>query len=333
MRYLFARATRRIVLAHLRHLNPVPPGRAPADLARVYRQVEGEFGMLAPPVALHAAAPALAAASWSMLRETLLAGGAADRAVKESVAAAVSRANACPYCVDVHGAVVRGLTGSASPSSVEIERWAQSSASPDSVVPAPFPVRQGPELIGVAVAFHYFNRMVNVFLRESPLPVGPPRTAAEGPAAWLMGRLARHPVQPGLSAPLLPAAPPAADLAWTGDQPHIAAAFTAAAAAIEAAGARSLPPDVREVVTSLVRQWPPIDHRAADRAVAGLAAADRPAAKLAILVALSSYRVTDELVAEVRAGGRGDRELIELCGWASFTAAREIGTALAGQRP
>jgi len=96
-------------LGQIRYVSPVPPGAAAGLVAEVYAQVEHDFGMLAPPVALHSPAAGPLAASWMMLRETLVVQGVASRAAKETVAAAVSVENGCPYCVTVHNAVLGGL--------------------------------------------------------------------------------------------------------------------------------------------------------------------------------------------------------------------------------
>jgi alkylhydroperoxidase family enzyme len=65
-----------------------------------------------------------------------------------------------------------------------------------------------------------------------------------------------------------------------------------------------------------------------DEAVGDLPPEERPAGRLALLTATASYRVTDDLIAEVRAHGHDDAALIELTSWASLTAARRIGAAL-----
>src|SRR3954452_15973042 len=93
----------------IRYLEADPPSRADPLTAAVYRQLESDFGMLAPPVALHAAVPPLLAACWLMLRESLVADAPVSRATLEAVAAAVSAGNACPYCVTVHGATGQAL--------------------------------------------------------------------------------------------------------------------------------------------------------------------------------------------------------------------------------
>src|SRR6266508_3798443 len=54
---LLARVSRRATRAQVHHVTPVLADRAGGLVAEVYRQVERDFGMLAPPIALHAPAP------------------------------------------------------------------------------------------------------------------------------------------------------------------------------------------------------------------------------------------------------------------------------------
>lgn len=316
---LLTRLMARGSLAQIRHVAPVRPGRAVPDLvARVYAQMARDFGMLAPPVALHAPAPECLAACWVMLRESLLSNGTASREAKEQVAIRVSVANACPYCVDVHRATLDGLT--------------RGRPGPDAAAE----IADGPagELTAVAVTFHYLNRMVNVFLGDSPLPPQVP-AGARGGLMRLFGLLmrpaARRGASPGDSLALLPAASLPDDLGWADGVPHLAGAFARAAAAIDAAAHRAVPDPVRELVAARVAAWdgtPPGPGRSwVVDAVAGLAAAHRPAGRLALLTAMASYRVDRQVIDEFRRGASGDRELIELTAWASLTAARRLAFA------
>src|SRR5689334_13974790 len=86
----------------VRQVRPVDYGTGGDVVGRVYRELERDFGVLAPPIALHASSPDVLAAAWIMLRETLLVPGAAPRAEKESVSTAVSLGNECPFCITMH---------------------------------------------------------------------------------------------------------------------------------------------------------------------------------------------------------------------------------------
>ncbi|MEU0520134.1 carboxymuconolactone decarboxylase family protein [Streptosporangium sp. NPDC006007] len=334
------RAALRRSLGQIRHVSPVRPDAARGPVAEVYARCEREFGMLAPPVALHSPAPALLAACWMMLRETLLAGGAAGRPAREAVAAGVSLGNACPYCAGVHGATLRGLIGGreAAGRLAPITAWARTGGTREEAAGRgrPFPAGRTAEFVGVAVTFHYLNRMVNVFLDDTPLPPRVPAAARGGlmrALGWFMRPAAREGRAPGASLDLLPAAPLPADLSWAAGAPGVAGAFARTAQAVEAAGRHSVPEAVRDLVATRLAAWdgrPAGLGRAwAEDAVSGLPAADRPAGRLALLTALTSYQVGPSAVRAFRAAGSDDAALIELTSWAAFAAARRLGGRMA----
>jgi AhpD family alkylhydroperoxidase len=344
---LVAKALRRS-LRQVRHVTPPSVGAARDLVAKVYEQSERDFGMLAPPVALHSPAPGPLAGSWMMLRETLIAPGLVDRATKEAVAAAVSIANSCPYCVAVHGATAHGLLGSTTAAAIGgddlasitdpvlrgIALWARTSGTQHTATAGepPFPLEQAPELIGTAVAFQYLNRMVNVFLGESPLPPSVPASARPTVTKVLgafMRAAANRPGVPGASLVLLPAAPLPRDLAWAAANTTVADAFSRAASAIDEAGDRAVPPAVRELIAARLARW---DGRPAgisrgwvEDEVTALPGEERPAARLALLTALASYQVDQSVVDEFRLRRPGDETLVELTSWAALSAARRVG--------
>ncbi|MEV0001778.1 carboxymuconolactone decarboxylase family protein [Micromonospora sp. NPDC050980] len=342
---LLARATYRATRDHVRHVVPVAPADATGPVASVYRQLTDDFGMLAPPVLLHSPAPDVLAACWVMLRETLIASGRAPRAAKETVAAAVSQANRCPYCVTVHGSTLDGLLGSAAGRAVlagepvaddRLAALARAFGQGDRSVPPPVDAGQLAELTGVAVTFHYLNRMVNVFLRDSPLPDVPARAAdtARRVAGRMMGRLARPARAPGRSLDLLPRAAVPADLDWARSQPRVAEALSRAYRAIDTAGAAVVPAGVRELLADRLPGPPPDGGPGGEAAwlaagVAALPPDERPAGRLALLTAAAAYRVTPRVVADCRATGFDDAALVRLTAWAALTAARRVEAGLA----
>jgi AhpD family alkylhydroperoxidase len=334
-RILLQRAFRKS-LRGIRHVSPVPVRRAHDLTASVYQQVEKDFGLLAPPVALHASAPTTMAACWLMLRESLVVTDRVDRGTKEAVATAVSLCNQCPYCVDVHSMTLEAW-GATVPDDPEtdlgvrrVADWARGSARSTTLAgPPPFPASHVPELVGVVLTFQYVNRMVNVFLPDSPLPRGVPR-AARGRTLRVLGRfmrLAAHPHHaPGASLDLLPAAPLPGDLVWARDSPRIAEAFARAAAAVDAAGDRSVPEAVRALLRRMLAGWTgdPLDRGLLDDAVDGLPPSDRAAGHIAVRTAFASSLVDPSVIAAFRTS-RSDESLVELTSWASMSAARRIG--------
>ncbi|MFI6509016.1 carboxymuconolactone decarboxylase family protein [Streptosporangium sp. NPDC050855] len=332
---------------HVRHLAPVAPGGAPPLVAGVYAQLERDFGMLAPPVALHAPAPETLAACWTMLRETLVVPGLLGRAAKEVVATVVSLGNACPYCVDVHGAMLHGLVGAADalavtggrdgavadPGHRALAAWARAAGTAEDAARhgLPFPPEWFPEQAGVLVTFEYLNRMVNVFLTGELMPRALP-APLRGGLARLAGRVMRpvalRQAAPGDSLALLPAAPLPADLSWAAPSPAIAGALARASAAIEEAGRRSVPAGARRLVLAELETWTG-ERRGPGRAwvneaLSGLPAAERPAGRLALLTAFASYQVDAAVIGELRRHGAGDRALVETAAWASLAAARRV---------
>lgn len=332
-------------LSQIRHISAVRRGRAPELVRKVYQQIERDFGVLAPPVALHGPAPQVLAAVWVLLRETLVVQGRAPRGIKEAVATAVSVANACPYCATIHNQALMtlGRKGNAQSASVselsELADWLQWAQVGGGPLPPPFPHDQLAEVVGVAVLLHYLNRVVNVLLRDVPLPPGVPEFALAPVLrvlGWMMRRASRRPHPAGLSLELLAPAALPADLSWAAQDRVIGEAFARACTVIDAAGERAVPAAVRELVLAQVVTWRGglrgISRRWVDDLVAGLSSGQQAAGRLALLVAFASYQVDDGVVEGCRRAGLNDRELVELCSWAAMIASRRIGELLAGPR-
>ncbi|MEV6520956.1 carboxymuconolactone decarboxylase family protein [Longispora sp. NPDC051575] len=325
-------------LTQIRHVSPVRRGRATGLVAQVYRQMERDFGVLAPPIALHAPAPPSLAAAWTLLREVLIVNGNAPRAAKEAVATAVSLGNACPYCATIHNNALAVLGASGREERPDLEAyadWVLSAQNPGAAVDPPFPADQTAELVGVAVLLHYLNRVVNVLLRDVPLPPGVPELALS-PVLWVLGRgmvgASRRPHPPGEALGLLPAAELPADLGWAVGGGTVAEAFARACAVTDAAGLRSVPEPVRELVLANLAGWRGglrgISRAWVEDLVGVLPAEQRPAGRLTLLVAFASYQVDDSVVRSCREAGADDGTIVELCSWAAMAAARQVGGAL-----
>jgi hypothetical protein len=308
-------------------LDRSPFGHSPESSAAWCAEIERDYGALVPPLAAHSPAPELLAAAWLMLRATMVTPGLVDRTTKEAVAAAVAHANGCRSREELHVTVLESLNERRSVDSEvtsladhrirQITAWARRPGGP-----RPFDDRHVAELLGTVVVSHYLDRIA-IVLSVADTDRG--------------GQVARHAHRvPAAGTDMLPDAPPAG-FDWAAGRPDVASAFARAAAVVDAAGARSVPAPVRALVLARLADWQG-EAPWADRQswLAGSLGAvpddDRLAARLALLTAVAPAQVDPSLVSAWRERA-GERQLVELVGWAGFAAARRIGQWLAPGRP
>jgi hypothetical protein len=310
----------------------------------LHHEIERDLGALVAPLDAHSPAPMTLAAAWAMLRAVVIAPGLVGRTTKEAAATALSLANSSWYCAELHLAALESRNESRARTSADtdlaaladhrvrqITEWARTKGMRAGIGQGrPFGDHHIPELVGTLVVCHYLNRMANVFLptlSEETLTEVRPLLARVAAAAD------REP-EPGAALDLLPDAALPPELAWAEGNQAIATAFARAAAAIEEAGARSVPESVRALVSARLANWhgesPDPGHDWLAALVTALPAADRPSARLALLTALAPHQV-DEMVIELT--GHDRRAHVELVSWASFAAARRVGGWLAEGGP
>ena len=333
----------------IRYIQAVAPNAAEGLVARVYPQIKKEFGALVEPFTLHSPSPELLAGAWGACRESLLV-GSVRRELKEAVAATVSRINQCPYCVDAHTIMLNATSARNAADAIfhhhddqirdpavrSIVEWAAATRSPGAeiLLSPPFSRKDAPEIIGTALFFHYVNRMVSVFLSETPLPSNHP--LLKGFLKRMAGRFfskAIHRSKPsGASLELLSESELPADLAWAERSPNIAGAFARFSAVIDREGRAVVPEDVRGCVVKHVQAWdgkePGLGWQWVEEAVSGLDGKSRDIGRLVLLTALAPYQVDDGVVNAFTARVNGDDGLLGALAWGSFTAVRRIGTWL-----
>ncbi|WP_221356058.1 carboxymuconolactone decarboxylase family protein [Streptomyces beigongshangae] len=324
--------------APFRHTEPPPPGCATGRTAEVYRQLAEDFGVEgAPTFVVLSSSPGLLAATWALMRESLLAGDG-SRTGKELAALGVSRANRCSFCVDAHTVLLhatgdhalaeRLARGRAPQKEVQARMlaWGEATRTPGSpdLTPLPFFVRHTAAYVGTALSFHFINRIVSALLTENLLPGNAQRFR---PVRSLAGRsvaktLRRRPV-PGTSIALLDgdAGPGPSWAAGTPVGPAYAALRTAAAA-----GAGLLTEADRGLVRDTVAAWDGTHQPLVWDALPGRG--DRPGARLAMLAALAPYRITDEDVAAWKKPPYTDDCLVRLIAYGAFAAVDRIERAL-----
>ena len=333
----------------IRYIQPIAPNYAEGLVARVYVQTKKEFGALVEPFTLHSPLPELLAGAWSACRESLLVGNV-SRAVKEAVAATVSRINRCPYCVDAHTIMLNAASAHNSANAIihhrddqirdpavrSIVEWAAATRSTGAkiLLSPPFSQKDAPEIIGTAVFFHYVNRMVSVLLSETPLPSN--NRWLKGPfrrmAGWFFSRAVHRSKSSGASLELLPKTELPADLAWAKTSPNIAGAFARFSAVIDTVGRDLIPEHVQDCVVKYAQAWdgedPGLGRHWVEEAINGFDDKSKDIARLVMLTAFAPYQVDERVVNSFTAHFVEDHELLGALAWGSFTAARRIGTWL-----
>ncbi|WP_426502255.1 carboxymuconolactone decarboxylase family protein [Dactylosporangium sp. McL0621] len=343
---IVGRVASSVVQRQVKYVVPVPVESAAGLVSRVYEQVADEMRIVVPPALLHSPSPDVLAAYWMLMREPLMPTRHVDRSTKEAVAAAVSVANICPYCVDMHSVSLYDLSTEqdaealaadrvedlADPHQRAVAAWARTAHQLDDPAPAALTPAARAELTGVVVSFHYLTRMVNVFLSSFLLPPGlgrrSRRRAKQGISRILRATL-RAPREAGRSLALLPDAALPANAGWAAPHPEVAAAAARSYAAFEAAGERSLPPAVRAIVLDRLDRWrgeeTGISTAWCEELIAGLPPAERAAGRLALLTALASYQVDEDVVEEFRRYHPHDATLVDAAAWAGYAAAALVG--------
>lgn len=317
---------------------------------RTLKQIQREFGARVEPFTLHLPLPELLAGAWMACRESLLV-GSVRRDLKEAVASAVSVTNRCPYCVDAHSIMVLASSGEdyspaflsghydtiADPDVRKVVRWAAATRSPGSehLHSPPFSAAEAAEFIGTAVFFHYINRMVTMLLGTSPLPFssGKLKEAAIRIAAWFFGRAVRQSKEPCASIDLLPRADLPEDLLWSKSSPCIAGAYASFSRVLDDAGATVLSGKVKASVLKALDAWDGSDPEPRNALVTSgfeeYTGADKAASDLALSAALFPWRLTERDVTAFSNYYPGDKPLLAVLAWGSFSAARRIGRWIA----
>jgi AhpD family alkylhydroperoxidase len=282
-------------------------------------------------------------------RESQLAGNV-RRDIKEAVAAAVSKINQCPYCVDAHTimlkatgvhktawAIATGKYDQIQDSKVRaIVKWALATRLPgsNSLQSPPFSEEEAPEIVGTAVFYHYINRMVSALLSETPLPSNRPwlKRPLKRLATLIFSRAIRRSISAGESLKFLSEATLPDDLAWGKTVPTVAGAYARFSAVVDDVGAYGLSAEVRARVQDHVQDWKGEDFGISrswvEQKLRGLNEASRVAGHLTLLTAFAPYQVDDQAVLAFQTHYPENEKLLGALAWASFTAARKIGTWL-----
>jgi AhpD family alkylhydroperoxidase len=320
-----------------RFFTPVPARAATGLAAEVFGQLRDEFLGPVPTFQALSVTPDLLAATWALMRESLLAGDP-SRTEREVVASAVSRANRCRFCVDAHVMLLHALGEHAvaetlarggmpqEPRLAELVAWAEASRTP---LAAAWTSPYGPEVTGTLLAFHFINRMVSALLDPDLLPGGLQRSSVvRSVGGRMFARTAGEPKEPGRSLRLID--PTLRPPAWAGDSPVGIAYAALKQAALE--GGQLLSEAARQTVTATVN-WEDGQHPArpqdwAVELVRDLPGEDRVGTRLALLAAFAPSAVGRGDVELWRLSRPADADLVRLLAYGAMTATDHVARAL-----
>lgn len=336
----------------MRYVSAVPARQATGLTGRVYEMIREDFfrnGSLTS----RSRVPELMAAIWMVGRESMLVEDRVDRTTKDAMSAVLSQINDCPYCEDMlislvhaagdHEAAGEIFGGSGFDASSDLLRmrleWLRSVATGcESDIPTtPFTEEQLPEMIGTLMAMTDINRYSHVVMEASP--VGTP-FGLRSLKAWALRvfgaelRATRaRPLVPGRALDLLPPAELPEDMRWAESNPRVAAAVARWVATVEHEGAKAVSPKIREAVIDALNRWDggamPFDSRWIDEDVKGLTGGDESIARLAIVLAKAPYRVTEQMVNDIRGGEQDEERFVRILAWSSFATARRFAALVA----
>ncbi|MGW0560613.1 carboxymuconolactone decarboxylase family protein [Streptomyces sp. NPDC003016] len=319
-----------------RFTSPATPGSATGVAADVYAQLTTDFGVPgASTFAVLSPSTPLLTGFWALMRESLLVTGQASRTDKELVAAGVSLANSCHFCVNAHTMLLyaggdhalartvgRGETP-ADPAHARLLQWGKAAGA--DAGPPPFPPEQAAEYIGTALTFHFINRIASALLADTSLADDEHKLRFLDTAAGrhLVATIRRE-LRPGDSLPLLEPSGP--EPAWAAPGSPIAVAYGALREAA-LTGAGLLSEDDRAYVRKTVSEWdgvapvPPSGDWLPERD-------DRPGARLALLAALAPNHITGEDVTAWRTPAHTDHCLVHLVAYGAITAVERVEETL-----
>lgn len=320
-------------------LASIPRKTANPRLVATYDQMSDDIGLvLLPGIAHHID---IYIATWSLIRESLLA-GQATRTDKEIVCAAVSVANRCPYCVAAHTTFLHATGDHAvsdaiwhnqtptDPYHAALVDWAKATAT--TAIPAPFPAHHAPEFHGSALAFHVVNRLASVLLADNLLPANMQKSRmVRRLAGATLSSVARRVAEPGDSLALLHTTDPTGP-DWAAGTP-IATAYAALRHAASAQGL--LDPDTRHRVEStvdnLLGSTPSLVDTWVDEALTDIPAHDLAGARIALLSAIAPYRVADSHIDHWRQDHHHDADLVRLTAYGAMIATDRIAARVTAQ--
>ena len=315
----------------------------------INQQIDRDFA-LAGPLTLSTPSERVHAVRWAAIREAFVVETHVTRAAKEIIAAVVAQINTCPFCVDAHGtslsatgddttakAIVSGTWKNLEDEKTKaLIEWGLNTRNPNASIiqNPPFSEREAPEIIGTALTFHSINRLVNIFLAESPLP----GILGSKPLKKIVLRLASKTMIKSIVRKKADASDALQFIERHAVQGHLHWAQAVPAYATVLAAEEFLLTEIeRDLIPAVsgrllkekVSRWQGEDLPMGKAWLSGMLKdideKEKPIAKMMFLAVFAPYTVTEEDIQEFREVNSSDKDLVEICFWATQIVTNRIG--------
>lgn len=344
-------AQRAGAFGRIRFIRPVSFAESTGTVREIYDQILAEYG-LGGPYFVTSVSPPLLATTWNLLRTSMLS-GPLGRGKGEAIAAAVAKAESCPFCVDVHTelASAAGERDTASllasgdwdaliqrgSESDRLALWARDAVRGSTMAP-PIEATLEPYAISVALTFVHITTMVTIFQEDGLLAgLGGSRPIDRMAKVYMRKSLGKRMLKRSSSpapTPGLPSDPGSGeDYDFVQSVPPLATAWAAWNQAVGAMGANLLSQQARLVVDTTIAERqgcaPSLDLRFVDEALVSLRENEQGAARLALLAGTAPYRVVQGDLNRSGPGGDRGRDWVALAAYGVRARVRSLARSMA----
>lgn len=331
----------------LKYIKKIPPKQATGELKKIYDMIGKSWsGPMPGPWLMLASTPELLNVIWINAALNMFS-GSLKHDEWNVIAASISKMNRCPYCLEAHGMLIDAYASNDTAKYIEMGRidriedpyfkslaeWSFSTTTKAPIISnPPFNIDKAPEAIMTVLSFHLINRMVNIFLYESGMPV-PELFGLKKLMASLAKPMMRKMIDSMVfdEKELLSLAPMStlpADMPWAKTNRRVAEAVTRQATAFERVGNETVPKPVRDLLNHQLEFWDGNNVSASQEwindTLSKLDDGLKPIGKLVLLTAFASYKVDKQIVEDVQIVLPGDSNLVKTVAYASFATARKI---------
>lgn len=322
---------------------------AKGNIKAINQQINRDFG-LAGPMTLSSPSERVHAVRWVKSREIFVVETHVKRVTKETIAAGVSETNKCPYCVEVHqtsisstgnntiaNAIARGTWKSLEDNKTRaLIDWSLNTLNPnaDIISNPPFTLPEATEIIGTALEFHSTNRLVSIFLDESPLPAFLSNSfikkiALSIASKTLFKSMVSKKPQAGDSLPFIKNTPLTKEEQWAKNIPAYAMGLAAENKLLKDIQAEHIPQKSANLFKAKISEWQgeemPLGKSWINKITANLDDREKPITTIMFLAAFTPYAITEKDIEDFRQIKASDAELLEVCYWAIQTTTNRIG--------